>query len=130
VFQLGFMANRHAEFFGPVIFRSHIRLYWYQSTFLEWSAVHLDKSNPDVPLCPVSGPIACRDGSPVSAGYERVSIAALRVQRGSKIDRNIPALHLLAPAYYRLNRLHDWKLVILLLITKVFQLAQICFEAL
>src|ERR1700730_12042927 len=39
-------------------------------------------------------------------------------------------LHLLAPAYYLLNRLHDWKFVILLLITEVFQLAQICFEAL
>jgi hypothetical protein len=42
----------------------------------------------------------------------------------------IATCRLLAPAYYLLNRLHDWKFVILLIITEVFQLAQICFEAL
>jgi hypothetical protein len=63
--------------------------------------------------------------------FARPPRRALSVQRASKSIGTIPGAQvLLAPAYYLLNRLHHREFVILLLITEVFQLAQICFEAL
>jgi hypothetical protein len=61
--------------------------------------------------------------------FARPPRRALSVQRASKSIGTFQETQVLL-AYYLLNRLHHREFVILLLITEVFQLAQICFEGL